>query len=641
MPKTSCAMTFSALSPWRSTPPRSTAAAPAVTAVHGGAVRDVRVSRDGKLIASAGADGVVKVWSAERLAPLATLQAKGEQRAVALSADGTQLVAGGDDGVARIWTLGKSGEAPLEVNCGAPIRSVTFAGKDIAAVASGKLVKLIRITGGKAGASDLAGHTAEVQCVTASPDGRRLISGGNDDTVRVWDVAAGQEVSQISRAGGGAVIDAAFSPDGTHVLLIDKRYGMLEFDADTGKLVMQHLMLWSIDYQRASWSPDGKWCGCMNNVRGGMAIFPSGVKDSVEGVGNGLWRLTAGQFVDAGRIVCGTADGRVVMFQAPSSANDFPPEIVQSGVSLLGVSSDGVYGLSSGPRVGKVVDLVWDLEKKSVVKKLENAFEPLLSPDHRMIADLTSGKKGAIRIEDLQTGAKHLLSLGISSTFGVMAFSADGSMIAFGPGECDTDVLAGEKGPVVRLFEVASGKMLHKFTGHRQGITGLAFSPDGRMLVTRSGNSSITIDRDGKVIPPDLSLHVWSTADGRELKVFPGGSPYVSECFTPDSKKLITVTKDGLIVVYEAGTFEELTRTRLPRAGSTTGAAISPDGRYLLVGYRHADARLISVDQLKVVGKVTLTINDGQTIPMFLKDGRPAVWACGTTMKLLTGELPR
>jgi hypothetical protein len=73
----------------------------------------------------------------------------------------------------------------------------------------------------------------------------------------------------------------------------------------------------------------------------------------------------------------------------------------------------------------------------------------------------------------------------------------------------------------------------------------------------------------------------------------------VSECFTPDSKKLITVTKDGLIVVYEAGTFQELTRTRLPRAGSTTGAAISPDGRYLLVGYRHADARLISVDQLK------------------------------------------
>jgi WD40 repeat protein len=52
--------------------------------------------------------------------------------------------------------------------------------------------------------------------VAFSPDGRRIVSGSHDNTVKVWDAATGQEMLTLERQM--SVFSVAFSPDGQRIV---------------------------------------------------------------------------------------------------------------------------------------------------------------------------------------------------------------------------------------------------------------------------------------------------------------------------------------------------------------------------------------------------------------------------------------
>ena len=62
----------------------------------------------------------------------------------------------------------------------------------------------------------LKGHTDVVTSVAFSPDGRRIVSGSFDSTVKVWDASSGQEI--LTLKGPGSVDSVAFSPDGRRIV---------------------------------------------------------------------------------------------------------------------------------------------------------------------------------------------------------------------------------------------------------------------------------------------------------------------------------------------------------------------------------------------------------------------------------------
>jgi WD40 repeat protein len=104
-------------------------------------------------------------------------------------------------------------------------------------------------------------------------------------------------------------------------------------------------------------------------------------------------------------------------------------------------------------------------------------------------------------------------------------------------------VLTGDD--TTRLWDAASGQEVHRFAGHDDVIHSVAFSPDGRLVLTGSG---------------DKTARLWDVTSGQEVRRFPGHGAWVSAvAFSPDGSLLLTGSAD-MTRLWEAATGRELAR---------------------------------------------------------------------------------
>jgi WD40 repeat protein len=130
------------------------------------------------------------------------------------------------------------------------------------------------------------------------------------------------------------------------------------------------------------------------------------------------------------------------------------------------------------------------------------------------------------------------------------AVSPDGRLVAAGNVEKPQTRLPGEpepsSDPAIRVWELASGKPVARLLGHTTQSCNLAFSPDGRMLASVSGGRSFGPETW------DRGLRVWEIATGRQVRRFsnyPGGAALVA--YLPDGRSIVTASEDGTALVWD------------------------------------------------------------------------------------------
>jgi WD40 repeat protein/serine/threonine protein kinase len=197
---------------------------------HQQAILSVAFNRDGTLLASGSADRTVRLWNVDDGTEVRTLTGRqGVIQAVAFSHDGKVLACAELDGAARLWDVG-SGKLLRKFPTAGECACVAFSGDDQwLAAGDGGLLRLWDVHTGWCVAT-LPGHAGTAQSVAFHPDGQTLVSTGNrrDPTVRLWDLTTLQERHRLE-GHVGDVVNAIWCQGGKRLISCGSQDATLRF----------------------------------------------------------------------------------------------------------------------------------------------------------------------------------------------------------------------------------------------------------------------------------------------------------------------------------------------------------------------------------------------------------------------------
>jgi WD40 repeat protein len=263
--------------------------------------------------------------------------------AVAISTDGSRAVSGGKDRVLRWWDMAtgqSTANFPKQTH---EIRAVALAPHgDVLAWAAGVAVRLGDPVKGIE-LRRLGGHTDAVRGVAFAADGQRLVSAGEDKTLRLWDVPTGREIHRMARHTAGATCCAA---DGDVALSGGRDQTLRLWDLRNGQEL--HIFTPSAGTVLAvALSPDGRFAA--------SAHFDTLVR---------LWDLNAGRELrrfhahkqmvttvaftpDGKHLVSGSQDQTVRLWQLDTGL-ELASAALGTGITALAVAPDGKQVLAAG-----------------------------------------------------------------------------------------------------------------------------------------------------------------------------------------------------------------------------------------------------------------------------------------------------
>jgi WD40 repeat protein/serine/threonine protein kinase len=590
---------------------------------HTDGVLTVRFSPDGRQLLSGSYDKSARLWDIVTRKPLQEFRGNSWWVwAAEFSSDAKRIVTAGQDGMAIVWQKGYSPNKEQPISPSQYGKLTEFDGHDGAVYSArfspdGKLVatggydKLVMLwspdevfpadidarTKGEPEKKSifvpLAGHDGPVRTVAFSPNGQLVLSGSEDNSIRVWDVAAGESVKTL-RGHGSAVRACAFSPDRKHIVS----------GGDD-----QRIRVWDL-------------AGYQETRVLHSTVF-AGHEDAV---------LSARFSRDGKNIVTASRDRTASLWDA---ATGQPIHRFQEGheflISAAEFFPDGKL-LATGAGDNSV--RVWNVTAGTQ----EAAFAPTgrigtlaVSPDGKWV--VTGSMDNEIQIWDIAKSAQPIAKLvGHETEVSALTFTRDGNWLASGDESGRVRLWKANAAPGQWVFE-------RELDGHSVAITGLRFTPDGKRLITASGDhtcgqwdlatgeemqqlvlkhpdwvTSLDLSGDGSqalTTCDDGTARLFRLAGGAQVAaVKASGQPYNAASFSPDgSTAVLTAAGDKQVSLWDLSAAEvaanQQPTVRRIMDFNKTGeevwrAKFAADGRHLLtIGGN--DAQLWNLDARKAV----------------------------------------
>lgn len=451
-----------------------------------------------------------------------------------------------------------------------------------------------------------------------SPDGKYVVTGGSDPTVRMWEAQTGKPVleftsSDASGYPGSGIYTDLFSPDGKYILTTVAASAQLRAVATNSvertfrghyELVAasafshdgKYILTGSLDTTARLWDAQTgrelrQFVGNRREVRG-VAFSPD---DNLVATASGdstarIWDRATGKqlhqltgHTSSVRSVTFSPDGKYILTASEDgTARIWDSSTGQELTRLSGhkgsvnaavYSPDGRYILTGG---ADQTVRIWDSKTGQEVRRftahLDAVNSVAFSPDGKLL--LTAGADNTVKIWDVNAPMGLVQFRGHTGEIYGMQSSTDGKrLLTFSLDE------------TARLWDTSTGQQVQQFTGHLGWVTAGALSPDGKYVATGSH---------------DTTGRVWNAATGAQVALsglparydFPianiyGDLPYLGPyhqvavvAFSPDGKEVVSGDMGGNVYVWEAQTGERLQALSIGNAPSS--ATFSPDGRYLL-----------------------------------------------------------